>query len=44
MLQTHDQAVDPNLMRLSEAYDIAATQMGQPTKEHPVEGMNIKDL
>ena len=27
ILQTHEQAVDPNLVRLAEAYEIAAAQM-----------------
>lgn len=26
-VQTHDQAVDPNLVRLAEAYEVAATEM-----------------
>ena len=26
-VQTHDQAVDPNLVRLAEAYEVAATTM-----------------
>lgn len=27
LVQTHDQAVDPNLVRLAEAYKVAATEM-----------------
>lgn len=27
LVQTHDQAVDPNLVRLAEAYEVAATEM-----------------
>ena len=27
LLQTHNQAVDPNLVQLAEAYEIAAAQM-----------------
>lgn len=27
ILQTHEQAVDPNLVRLAEAYKVAATEM-----------------
>lgn len=27
LVQTHDQAVDPNLVRLDEAYEVAATEM-----------------
>ena len=26
-LQTHNQAVDPNLVRLAEAFEVAATEM-----------------
>lgn len=26
-MQTHDQAVDPNLVRLAEAYEVAAMEM-----------------
>ena len=26
-MQTHDQAVDPNLVRLDAAYEVAATEM-----------------
>lgn len=36
LLQTHDQAVDPNLVRLAEAYDIAAKQMTSLTDEASV--------
>ena len=37
LLQTHDQAVDPNLVRLAEAYDIAAKQMTTLTDEASVQ-------
>ena len=33
LVQTHDQAVDPNLVRLAAAYEVAATQMTS-TKAH----------
>lgn len=37
-LQTHDQAVDPNLVRLAEAYEVAATAMQSQVQTSEAQG------
>lgn len=44
LLQTHNQAVDPNLVRLSEAYTIAAAQMVSATDMGADEASVDEDL
>ncbi|KAL0024351.1 hypothetical protein WJX79_002659, partial [Trebouxia sp. C0005] len=44
LLRTHNQAVDPNLVRLSEAYSIAAAQMVSATDKDGDEASVHKDL
>ncbi|KAL0036815.1 hypothetical protein WJX77_000238 [Trebouxia sp. C0004] len=44
LLKTHNQAVDPNLVRLSEAYNIAAAQMVSATDKGADEASLDEDL
>ena len=41
-MQKHGQAVDPNLVRLAAAFDVAASQMGQPTEERGPKGRGVE--